>query len=64
MIQARRVQPHNDLIGPGDGVRIVRRHLEHVRPAVPWQDDGLQRTTCATPANGAVLDKGRRQRTL
>src|SRR5216117_3111343 len=64
VIQGRGVDADHNLVRPGDRIRIVLHPLEDLGPAVLRQDDGLQRTTCATSANEAVLDKGRRQRTL
>jgi len=65
VIQGRGVDADHDLVRPGNRIRIVLHQLEDLGPAVlRARTTGLQRTTCATPANEAVLDKGRRQRTL
>src|SRR5207302_8531320 len=58
------VYADQDRVRPCQRLPRVLHQSEHLGPAVLRQDDGLQRTTCATPANEAVLDKGRRQRTL
>src|SRR5437762_2317376 len=60
MVQRGRVGSDQDLVRPDHRAGKIRDELEDLGPAVLRQDDGLQRTTYATAANGADLDKGRR----
>src|SRR5438046_10251271 len=60
VVQGGRVGSDQDLVRPDHRIRKIRDELEDLGPAVLRQDDGLQRTTCATAPNGADLDKGRR----
>src|SRR5207245_7964274 len=51
-VQARRVDPDDHLVRPGNQVRVIPVDLQDLGPAEAGHHDRLQRTTCATAAQG------------